>query len=382
MSDLLPAAALSEIVGIIYDCALDPSGWPAVLATLRQQLRFHNASMSLQSLPHGQILLSFDQGIDEPWRSRMREYGHEVVVQWGGLERIQTYPSNEPQVLTWVNPDAASESNRYYTEWSRPQGLIDVMALQLSRDSASLGSLALGRHEQAGPITEQEVAAARLILPHLQRAIAITRLLEARTVTATTFEAVFDELTAAVILVDAEMRILHANTAADSLRSAGDLLQVRAGRLSMRSRAAQRALVAAVDEASRNGSRIGKHGVNVPASSDHGCLYVLHVLPINSAIFQAGVMPAAMAAIFVATRLVSRVPSTEAISALFALTAMESRVLERIAAGLTNAEIAETLGIAVSTVRTHLHHIFDKTGMRRQAELVALVASFELPVSR
>lgn len=381
MSDLLPPAALSEVIGAIYECALDPSGWPAVLTALRRRLHFHNASVALQSLPQGEILISFDQGIDEPWHSRMRHFGHDVLAQWGGLDKIRNYPWDEPQVLTWVNPDAVSESNRYYTEWSRPQGLTDVMALRLTRDSSSLGSLALGRHQQAGPITQREVAAARLLLPHLQRATAISRLLEVRAVTAANFEAVFDRLSVAVLLVDADMRVLHANAAAESLSAADHLLQIRAGQLSMRSRPAHRALSAAVRQSVRHEGQIGPRGFNIPVTSDDGHHSVLHVLRIDATALRSGVMPEAAVAIFVAPTSISRTRSVEALSALFSLTTMEARVLERIAAGLTNAEIAATMSIATSTVRTHLQHVFDKTGVRRQAELVALVASFELPVS-
>lgn len=38
------------------------------------------------------------------------------------------------------------------------------------------------------------------------------------------------------------------------------------------------------------------------------------------------------------------------------------------------------LGIAVTTVRTHLLRLFEKTGTHRQVDLVALLASFTLPL--
>jgi DNA-binding CsgD family transcriptional regulator len=44
------------------------------------------------------------------------------------------------------------------------------------------------------------------------------------------------------------------------------------------------------------------------------------------------------------------------------------------------AEVAEALGIAESTVKTHLHHLFAKTGTKRQADLVELVASYTSPL--
>lgn len=55
------------------------------------------------------------------------------------------------------------------------------------------------------------------------------------------------------------------------------------------------------------------------------------------------------------------------------LSAAETRVLEALGRGLTNAEIAARLHLSVPTVKTHLHRIFDKLGVRSRVE-AALIA--------
>jgi DNA-binding NarL/FixJ family response regulator len=47
-----------------------------------------------------------------------------------------------------------------------------------------------------------------------------------------------------------------------------------------------------------------------------------------------------------------------------ALTARESQVMELVERGLRNKEIADALGICSGTVKIHLKHIFEKTGIR------------------
>ncbi len=56
----------------------------------------------------------------------------------------------------------------------------------------------------------------------------------------------------------------------------------------------------------------------------------------------------------------------------YALTAREREILSLLADGETDADIAEALFISVSTVRSHLDRIRDKTGHRRRAELARL----------
>jgi DNA-binding NarL/FixJ family response regulator len=52
------------------------------------------------------------------------------------------------------------------------------------------------------------------------------------------------------------------------------------------------------------------------------------------------------------------------------LTPREAEVLTRIAAGLSNQEIATVLFVSEATVKTHINHLFTKTGLRDRAQLV------------
>jgi len=61
-----------------------------------------------------------------------------------------------------------------------------------------------------------------------------------------------------------------------------------------------------------------------------------------------------------------RLAETEQV--LQSLTAREREVLALLAAGCTNAEIAEALGISVKTAGNHIGSIFDKLGVRSRTE--------------
>jgi two-component system, NarL family, response regulator NreC len=59
---------------------------------------------------------------------------------------------------------------------------------------------------------------------------------------------------------------------------------------------------------------------------------------------------------------------------LFALTRREQEVLELLALGHTNAEVAAALAVALRTVEAHRTHVMQKLGLRSRADLVRFVS--------
>jgi DNA-binding CsgD family transcriptional regulator len=113
-----------------------------------------------------------------------------------------------------------------------------------------------------------------------------------------------------------------------------------------------------------------------------GDRYVAHVLPLrSSARRKAACSSGASAAIFVHKAAVGGLLPLEAIARQFDLSAAELRVLVLVVeVGGGVQEIAPALGISEPTVKTHLRRLFEKTGAKRQADLVRLVAGYSSPL--
>ncbi|MES2722328.1 MAG: response regulator transcription factor [Pseudomonadota bacterium] len=62
-------------------------------------------------------------------------------------------------------------------------------------------------------------------------------------------------------------------------------------------------------------------------------------------------------------------PNTAAMASL-GLTRQEVKVLERLAAGQSNKEIARTLGVSPNTVKTHAANLFSKLEVSRRTQAV------------
>jgi DNA-binding CsgD family transcriptional regulator len=71
---------------------------------------------------------------------------------------------------------------------------------------------------------------------------------------------------------------------------------------------------------------------------------------------------------------------SDAMALLYDLTPAETRIFELLTTGMTQAAIGDALGIAASTVKTHVLHLFEKTGCQRQVDLMKPATTLSSPV--
>ncbi len=369
---------LSDTIGAIYDCALDPSRWSSVIGVIAERYSFASGLLGIAQIRDAIHEVRISYRMDDAWLHDTQRYAADMVALQGGAVRIQTYPLDEPIVSSQLLPPEERRANRYYREMLEPRGMTDAVLIGLAREPRLVGYLALNRADDTGPIRQDEVQGLRLIAPHLRRAVTIGNLFDLKAVELATVHSVLNGLASAVILVEDDLRIVHANTAGETMLSVGTLLSAVQGRLSVRGRFGQDALRAAVTAAARNESTLGQRGIGIPATSDDGATAVLHVLPLTRGEVRAGLSLRAVAAVF-AVADGAHAP-VDGIAALYDLTPAEALIFASLAKGTSLEETAAALGIAKSTARTHLLRVFAKTGCSRQAELVALASRLSLPL--
>ncbi|MFN4096963.1 MAG: hypothetical protein ACK4GG_09365, partial [Sphingomonas sp.] len=142
------------MIAAIYDAAIEPERWPAVLQLLSDALAMKTGVISLIDLTTGEALLAASHGFDDDWLDRLPHYEADLVAIWGGEERIAGLSLDEPALLSRVNPSALREdsTDRFHREFHQPQGFIDAVAVGLKRDERAIGSIGFNRHRDAGPI--------------------------------------------------------------------------------------------------------------------------------------------------------------------------------------------------------------------------------------
>jgi DNA-binding CsgD family transcriptional regulator len=180
-----------------------------------------------------------------------------------------------------------------------------------------------------------------------------------------------DALRCAVVLTNEHGAILHANRAAEEMLHNGGPIRNAKGVLQASLASAVSELRAALAAAARDEAGICRNGLAIRLAASDTPPVFAHVLPLTGSDFRTRLQPAAVAAVFIGAP-VDEHNGAGMVAAAFDLTRAETRVLASLLAGRTLVETATALGITRATANTHLDHVFQKTGVTRQAELIRL----------
>jgi len=363
---------LSSLVAAIYDAAFDPERWSRVLAD--SAIFVGGCAAALCSRDD-----VYQWGLDPHYVQLYRHtyISFDPVVLGYSIADIE-----EPISTVDVIPRDRFLTTRFYKEWAQPQGFVDSVHTILEEPCQNAIALMVFRHERDGLVDDEMRWHMRLLAPHFRRAILIGKLVDLNKIGITPFADVLDAINAAIFLVDATGCLVHANAAGGAMLSATSPLRIADKHLAGEDQDTDRALCNAFARASNRNAKVDTKGIVVPLLAlgrevHKGEHYAGHVFPLSSQVRrsgQAGCAPTAVLFVHKAALRTSSAP--EAIAKAYKLTAMELRVLLAIFDVGGVPEVAEALGVAESTVKTHLGRIFDKTNSKRQADLVKLVASF------
>lgn len=371
-----------DLVGAIYDAVIDPSRWDDTVERIRRHLGFYMAILSVIAVPSGRLVVSARGNVPRAFAESLPSYSNEATALWGGLQRLAVLPREEPLIHTQANAEYPWPGNPYYEEWAKPQGLVDQVVLILESNPRLIANVGFGVHESMPPVSAEQIEGLRVLAPHLRRAAIISGLLDGRMEAAASFEAALSALGSAVALVDEDMHIIYANERAEQMLRAGDPLARLNDRLELPRELVRGQLQAAVAAAASDASGL-QRGSGIPVRRRDGSGMIVHVLPLKrrrlrTVVGAVGARGGAVAAVFVAEPHSELNLPTEAMQLLYGLRPAETRVLELIVEGLPAARIADALGIATSTVKTHTLRLFDKLGVHSRAELLRVVRGLSL----
>lgn len=359
--------ALCDAVASIYDAALDWRAWPVALDRLADlfgastaQLGSYDAATHRLEMVMPRIAPEYAKSFVEHWASRNTVWQRSVAVPVGEVMR--------PEMFL---PDGGWERTDFFNEWYRPQRLDSMIGSNILAEGSVSTVLSTSRKKV---FSSAEVDLFRLVIPHVQRAMQLQLRLAALEDHKDGSVEILDRLQRGVFLVDETGLIYFANQTAERMLARGNGLRVKDKLLHAdRSEDAARLLatIASCVETASTGA--GKPGGRVRVSRGQGLrpLSVL-VIPLRpQAPWSRLYRPSAI--LFVSDPDSHVEIRSESLRAEFGMTRAEAALALEILACEGLQEAADRLHITLSTARTHLAHVFRKTGTRRQTELVRLI---------
>lgn len=212
--------------------------------------------------------------------------------------------------------------------------------------------------------TDEQVAQHEAIRPHVSRMLALRRKLLLSEKDAMSALAGIQTLEDAYLVILPDCSIVFANSSAEALLKEAKLLKVRAGRLELASpfddahlrRCLHDVLTRTVD---------GRTAFVAYDKTGREWRFTLAPRAVDGR---------TMVLVWI-DRGQAGATAPERIQQLYGLTSAEVPILLALSKGRTAQETAELQGVSVATIRSHIQHIYSKTGVHKASQLATLVAS-------
>ncbi len=361
-----PAPGLDEAVALLYDAVLEPALWPRALSTAGRMARARSVLNIWCDAATGTAL--FCQAV------RLSADG--ASVGYREIEGLKA-ADEERQLARGAEPSMVC---RHFCEGDRIQrsefsvvamglryrvegGRYHVATVQSPAHSA-IGNAAYVANEPG------EIDAIGRMFHHMQRTAGLQRRVAAAEVKASFSHALIDNLTFPLIVAQADRHYLLGNKPAQRMLKQGEPLRVVAGRLAAGDPADEprlaRMIKATAEDHQPNAMRIDR------SSRSHW----IQILPMPRTPAWSGTTHARAAMLTVTEIGSPTVPVADRLMGMYGLTRTELRVAVALARGESAEAVADSQSVSMPTIRSQIAKVMEKTGVRRQAELVSLLLSF------
>jgi len=294
--------------------------------------------------------------------------------QFFALDPFVNLPLGKVVTLQELMPDSELLRCEYYRHYLQPIGIRHILGADIGAPDAFQARLRLGRDANETAFSEDDKAVCAMIVPHLERAIAIHARLNRVASERDLFAGAVDQLAVGTILLDEHGKFMQANQLATQILSERDGLQIVNAQLELAAASQHRefkeVLAVALDNA-RNRRPAIVQALRIQRPSGRPDLgLMLRLVPQYQ---WAEGQHAPAIAIFISDPEQVGEPSQQMLAQLFGFTRAEATLATQLSRGLSIQEAAEALHVSPHTARTQLKSIFAKTGVSRQAELIRLI---------
>ncbi len=357
-----------EIVDRVYEASVIAEKWPQLLMDLSGN--FHgNGGVLFAFTPHGTQKWIVSPDLQSNYEEFIRDGWADINQRPARLAKLG-HPgfATDLDVFTFEE----IENDRVYSEFYSSHDMGWAAGTMIPVPSGETLVFSFERAFRKGPFEDHEVMALDALRPHLARAALLSSRLEFERAQAMTAVLVAVGLPAAVLRWKG--KLYAANPQFEELIP--DLVGDGRNRVFLTEPSADALLTDALERLTSKNVAGQSRSIPIPARDNHSTM-IFHVLPLRRQAYD--IFSQGLALLIVTPVDRKAVPTAEVLQGLFDLTPAEARVARGIAEAQSIDAIALANGVSRETIRTQLAAVLGKTGLNRQAQLVALLSGSGLP---
>lgn len=354
---------LSELVGMIYDAAEDPRRWGVFLESFGAAFNAHIVQFEWSD-PENFLVELF--GMSPRDQQNLSDY-YWTVNPW--LGEIGDAKAGDAAPSHLVVPDFKYRETEYFRDYGRRIDQYYGMAGLIVKSASELGIIAVLRDRVAGPCSDEDADTLRLLVPHLARSLRLSSQFAYLKAESSILFEHLDRLAQGIVILDQLGRVVRANKMAEQIADKRDgiYLSAREGlqaHTSEESSMLRKMIFNAVDVAKGNAA---SPGGSLTVSRPLRRPWIVVVSPFRVSSRQG------LAAVLLIDPERNPKPKATLISKLFGFTPAETKMAILLADGTCVEDAAAKLHITMNTARTHVKRMLDKSGLRRQTDLILLL---------
>lgn len=337
--------------------------WQSLVREMRQSFHASHVDLLFQR-PKSQVG-DFIEVLD--FESRPADIVEQYRLRYMTTEPLPYFSMQAGKVYTLTDLIGEREKSPFYQGFLQPAGLDHLMMVYVEEPGGFRCWISVARREDMGPFTDEETANCEWLIDYMQSALTVYSALKKVELERDIYASALRNLHMGYVLLDQHGRVIRMDEEAEHLLAHNTDLFISGTALKVRHTEKNDELQQIVAEGLASRADFSR-GLNIPGAR--------HIVLLIKSAPEAPILASAVTPHLVVYINEPTAPTTTPkarIAELFELSPTEAALVVELVHGRTLAEAAANINITEQTARSYSKRIFNKTGTRRQAELVRLI---------
>jgi DNA-binding CsgD family transcriptional regulator len=364
---------LSTVIGHIYEASYNPDKWSTVLEGIAKYTGAYSTAILYKNKNSETQGCSFSYNFPAEDIKKFVDFGVDPNF-YLFYEKASIGTAAASDLLIPDRNELEARLGERYISMVQPTVFYHMAGGLFYEDDNRIVGIGVMTPKEMGPMTERQIEKIDMLIPHLQQAMIIQNEFSHLKEREKAMHENLNRLLVGLILFDKNLKPIYINPVAKSILKYHPAIKLDNGKISASDHAdterIHSALVKAISSATANHIDDASTSLGI---KHYDCTTTLPVIisPVKVSVqdFETGGQDAIVVMCFSDPDRTYPVEADK-LTETYGLTKSEAQVAISMANGLNPNEIAKMNNVEISTIRSQLKAIYNKIGVKTQAELV------------